>query len=213
MIRVEVQRRLRHCAGRRSDTTLTSRPGVYFGTDLPRVGRARSSRLQIPHEISGRGEREALTGRVATLHPNGFANGMSGWVCILHTRDRTPVGKSRRQEISEARSIQRDFSLKKKSRTPGYEIASASAIRPCCRGDISMFFVLTPMNWDFALPDVQAKDSRPALDVQPSGCVRGFAAPSLAQNFCVRLNALLHGYGGRSFVTFSTPSWDSSARR
>src|SRR5467141_3608076 len=103
--------------------------GVYFTTDLPLLqGQLVQVFVQMPKEISGDELNERrFTGRVAHVHPNEFANGMSGvGVQFLYYGDIALQLHEQEQENSEARSIQRALLPKEFPQFPGYEIASAS---------------------------------------------------------------------------------------
>jgi hypothetical protein len=54
--------------------------GVYFATDLPLCqGQLVQVLLQMPLEVTGKAmNQRRFTGRVAHVHCNAFANGMSG---------------------------------------------------------------------------------------------------------------------------------------
>jgi Tfp pilus assembly protein PilZ len=182
--------------------------GVYFATDLPlRQGELVQVRLQIPHEISGNVANERrFTGRVAHVHPNGFANGMSGvGVQFLHYEEIALQLQEQEQEISEARSIQKGFLPKEIPELPGYEIASAWRSARVVGGD---YFDVLPFDANelgLCIADVAGKGFSAALLMSNlQAAVRGLAAPSLAPNeLCVRLNSLLHrNMEGDRFVTF-----------
>ncbi|SRR6266404_76249 len=60
------------------------------------------------------------------VHPNGFADGMSGVaVQFLYHEEIAVQLQGHEQEISEARSIQEGFLSKEIPQLPGYEVASA----------------------------------------------------------------------------------------
>jgi serine phosphatase RsbU (regulator of sigma subunit) len=193
--------------------------GVYFATDLPlRQGELVQVRLQIPHEISGNVANErCFTGRVAHVHANGFANGMSGvGVQFLYYEEIALQLQEQEQEISEARSIQKGFLPKEIPELPGYEIASAWRSARVVGGD---YFDVLPLDANvlgLCIADVAGKGFSAALLMSNlQAAVRGLAAPPLAPNeLCVRLNALLHrNMEGDRFVTFFYAELDGSARR
>ncbi len=101
---------------------------AYCGTDLPLCqGQLVQVLLQMPKEIRGNVVNErCFTGRVAHVHPNGFADGMSGVaVQFLYHEEIAVQLQGHEQEISEARSIQEGFLSKEIPQVPGYEVASA----------------------------------------------------------------------------------------
>lgn len=193
--------------------------GVYFATDLPlRQGELVQVRLQIPHEISGNVANERrFAGRVAHVHPNGFANGMSGvGVQFLYYEEIALQLQEQEQEISEARSIQKGFLPKEIPELPGYEIASAWRSARVVGGD---YFDVLPFDANelgLCIADVAGKGFSAALLMSNlQAAVRGLAASSLAPNeLCVRLNALLHrNMEGDRFVTLFYAQLDGPARR
>src|SRR5882672_4319406 len=110
------------------ETMNISTRGVYFTTDLPLCqGQLVQVLLQMPKEITGNVVNErCFTGRVAHVHPNGFADGMSGVaVQFLYHEEIAVQLQGHEQEISEARSIQEGFLSKEIPQLPGYEVASA----------------------------------------------------------------------------------------
>src|SRR5258707_1711731 len=116
-------------AGRATKGMNVSTRGVYFATDLPLCqGQLVQVLLQMPIEVTGKVVNErCFTGRVAHVHPNEFANGMSGvGVQFLYYGDIALQLHEQEQENSEARSIQRALLPKEFPQFPGYEIASAS---------------------------------------------------------------------------------------
>src|SRR6267143_4326596 len=146
--------------------------GVYFATDLPlRQGEIVQGRLQIPHEISGKVANERrFTGRVAHVHPNGFANGMSGvGVQFLYYDEIALQLQEQEQEISEARSIQKGYLPKEIPELSGYEIASVWRSARVVGGD---YFDVLPFDANelgLCIADCRQRILGRALDVQPSG--------------------------------------------
>jgi len=193
--------------------------GVYFTTDLPlRQGQLVQVLFQMPKEITGNVLNERrFTGRVAHVHPNEFADGMSGvGVQFLYYGDIALQLHEQEQENSEARSIQQALLPKEIPQFPGYEIASASQSARDVGGD---YFDVLPFDADalgLCIADVAGKGFSAALlmsNLQAS--VRGLAAPSLPPSeLCLRLNALLHrNMEGDRFVTFFYAHLDGPARR
>jgi phosphoserine phosphatase RsbU/P len=193
--------------------------GVYFTTDLSfRQGQLVHVLLQMPKEIGGNVVKERrFTGRIAHVHQNGFANGMSGvGVQFLYYGELALQLHEQEQENSEARSIQQGLLPKEIPQIPGYEIASAWQSARVVGGD---YFDVLPFDADslgLCIADVAGKGFSAALlmsNLQAS--VRGLAAPSLPPDeLCLRLNALLHrNMEGDRFVTFFYAHLDGPARR
>ena len=193
--------------------------GVYFATDLPLCqGQLVQVLFQMPKEVTGKVVNERrFTGRVAHVHPNEFANGMSGvGVQFLYYEEIALQLQEQEQEISEARSIQQGFLPKEIPQLPGYEIACAWQSAGVVSGD---YFDVLPFNPDalgLCIADVAGKGLSAALLMSNlQALVRGLAAPSLPPDeLCLRLNALLHrNMEGDRFVTFFYAQLDGPARR
>jgi sigma-B regulation protein RsbU (phosphoserine phosphatase) len=193
--------------------------GVYFATDLPLCqGELVQVLLQMPSEISGNlGIERRFTGRVAHVHPNGFANGLLGvGVQFLYYEEIALQLQEQEQEISAARSVQQRLLPKEIPQLPGYEIASAWQSARVVSGD---YFDVLPFDTDalgLCIADVAGKGLSAALlmsNVQAA--VRGLAAPALPPDeLCRRLNALLHrNMQGDRFITFFYAQLDGPARR
>jgi sigma-B regulation protein RsbU (phosphoserine phosphatase) len=193
--------------------------GVYFTTDLPLLqGQLVQVFVQMPKEISGNVvNARRFTGRVAHVHPNGFADGISGvGVQFLYYGDIAVQLHEQEQANSEARSIQKALLPKEIPQLPGYEIATAWKSARVVGGD---YFDVLPLGADalgLCIADVAGKGFSAALlmsNLQAS--VRGLAAPSLSPNeLCLRLNALLHrNMEGDRFITFFYAQLDGPARR
>jgi phosphoserine phosphatase RsbU/P len=193
--------------------------GVYFATDLPlSQGQLVQVLLQMPKEVTGKVVNERrFTGRVAHVHPNAFANGMSGvGVQFLYYEEIALQLQEQEQEIFEARSIQQGFLPKEIPQLPGYEIACAWQSAGVVSGD---YFDVLPFDADalgLCIADVAGKGLSAALLMSNlQALVRGLAAPSLPPDeLCLRLNALLHrNMEGDRFVTFFYAQLDGPARR
>src|SRR5258708_30949464 len=148
------------------ETMNISTRGVYFATDLPLCqGQLVQVLLQMPKEVSGNVMNERrFTGRVAHVHPNGFANGMSGvGVHFLYYEEIALQLQKQEQEISEARSIQEGFLPKEIPRLSGYEIASAWQSARVVGGD---YFDVLPFDAEalgLCIADVAGKGLPPSL--------------------------------------------------
>jgi len=206
-------------AARATKAMNVSTRGVYFATDLPLCqGQLVQVLLQMPIEVTGKVVNErCFTGRVAHVHPNEFANGMSGvGVQFLYYEEIAVQLREQEQEISEARSIQQGFLPKEVPQLPGYEIASAWQSAGVVSGD---YFDVLPFGADalgLCIADVAGKGLSAALLMSNlQALVRGLAAPSLPPDeLCLRLNVLLHrNMEGDRFVTFFYAQLDGPARR
>src|SRR5260370_25276964 len=206
-------------AARATKAMNVSTRGVYFATDLPLCqGQLVQVLLQMPIEVTGKVVNErCFTGRVAHVHLNEFANGMSGvGVQFLHYEEIAVQLQEQEQEISEARSIQKGFLPKEIPQLPGYEIASAWRSARVVGGDYFDVLHFDGNELGLCIADVAGKGFSAALLMSSlQAAVRGLAAPSLAPNeLCVRLNALLHrNMEGDRSVTFFYGQLDSPARR